>query len=149
MVTLHNQEWKTLLESRHQGQYNIARATWCGDHNEPSSFLNMMLSESSSNTTHYKSAELDKLMVSALSAKTKQQRAELYQKAESQLDKDSVIVPVYHYVNALLVKPYVGGIAVMIHLPTCTIKTFTASSIDTVSANGVNRWRMLRITSRH
>ena len=30
-------------------------------------------------------------------------------KAEQQLDKDSAIVPVYYYVNARLVKPWVGG----------------------------------------
>ncbi len=30
-------------------------------------------------------------------------------KAEQQLDKDSAIVPVYYYVNARTVKPWVGG----------------------------------------
>ncbi|XPE38709.1 hypothetical protein ACNKHS_07335 [Shigella flexneri] len=37
------------------------------------------------------------------------QRADLYAKSEQQLDKDSAIVPVYYYVNARLVKPWVGG----------------------------------------
>ena len=37
------------------------------------------------------------------------QRTALYTKAEQQLDKDSAIVPVYYYVNARLVKPWVGG----------------------------------------
>ncbi|MCQ5014620.1 hypothetical protein NE615_28330, partial [Escherichia coli] len=32
-----------------------------------------------------------------------------YTKAEQQMDKDSAIVPVYYYVNARLVKPWVGG----------------------------------------
>ncbi|HAZ7909344.1 TPA: oligopeptide ABC transporter substrate-binding protein OppA, partial [Escherichia coli] len=36
-------------------------------------------------------------------------RTALYTKAEQQLDKDSAIVPVYYYVNARLVKPWVGG----------------------------------------
>ncbi|CAI0881223.1 oligopeptide ABC transporter substrate-binding protein OppA [Serratia entomophila] len=108
-VKLVNQEWKTFLDTRHQGTYDVARAAWCADYNEPSSFLNMMLSDSSSNTPHYKSAEFDKLMANVLAAKSKEERAALYQKAEVQLDKDSVIVPVYYYVNARLVKPYVGG----------------------------------------
>ncbi|WP_367671211.1 oligopeptide ABC transporter substrate-binding protein OppA [Serratia symbiotica] len=108
-VKLVNQEWKTFLDSRHQGNYNVASAGWCADYNEPSSFLNMMLSSSSNNTAHYKSAEFDRLMAGALTAKTEQQRAELYQKDETQLDKDSAIVPVYHNVSARLVKPYVGG----------------------------------------
>ncbi|CAI0750351.1 Periplasmic oligopeptide-binding protein precursor [Serratia fonticola] len=108
-VKLVNQEWKTFLDTRHQGTYDVSRAGWCADYNEPSSFLNMMLSDSSSNTPHYKSAEFDKLMGNVLTAKTKEERADLYQKAEVQLDKDSAIVPLYYYVNARLVKPYVGG----------------------------------------
>ncbi|MDX6910175.1 oligopeptide ABC transporter substrate-binding protein OppA [Hafnia paralvei] len=108
-VKLENQEWKTFLDTRHQGTYDVSRAGWCADYNEPSSFLNMMLSDSSSNTPHYKSAAFDKIMAGALQTNSKEARAGVYQQAEQQLDKDSVIVPVFYYVNARLVKPYVGG----------------------------------------
>ncbi|MEY8709367.1 oligopeptide ABC transporter substrate-binding protein OppA [Mangrovibacter phragmitis] len=108
-VRLDNQEWKTFLDSRHQGNFSVARAGWCADYNEPSSFLNTMLSDSSNNTAHYKSAAFDKIMADTLKVKTEEERAELYNKAEQLLDKDSVIVPVYYYVNARLVKPWVGG----------------------------------------
>lgn len=108
-VKLENQEWKTFLDTRHQGTYDVSRAGWCADYNEPSSFLNMMLSDSSSNTPHYKSAAFDKIMAGALQTSSKEARAAVYQQAEQQLDKDSAIVPVYYYVNARLVKPYVGG----------------------------------------
>ncbi|MGY6029718.1 oligopeptide ABC transporter substrate-binding protein OppA [Phytobacter sp. AG2a] len=108
-VKLENQEWKTFLDSRHQGTFDVARAGWCADYNEPTSFLNTMLSDSSNNTAHYKSAEFDKLVGDTLKATSDEQRTELYTKAEQQLDKDSAIVPVYYYVNARLVKPWVGG----------------------------------------
>jgi len=108
-VKLENQEWKTFLDTRHQGNFDVSRAAWCSDYNEPSSFLNMLLSNSSNNTAHYKSAAFDKAIADTLTAKTDEERASLYQKAEQQLDKDSAIVPVYYYVNARLVKPYVGG----------------------------------------
>ncbi|ANI29162.1 peptide ABC transporter substrate-binding protein [Yersinia entomophaga] len=108
-VKLENQEWKTFLDTRHQGNFDVARAGWCADYNEPSSFLNMMLSNSSNNTVHYKSPAFDKLISDTLKVKTDEERAALYQQAETQLDKDSAIVPVYYYVNARLVKPYVGG----------------------------------------
>lgn len=100
---------KTFLDTRHQVTFDVARADWCTDYNEPSSFLNMVLSISSSNTPQDNSAEFDKLMAKVLKAKTKQERAYLYQKAEVQLDEDSAIVPVYYCVNARLVKPHVGG----------------------------------------
>ncbi|AWK42241.1 oligopeptide ABC transporter substrate-binding protein OppA [Photorhabdus laumondii subsp. laumondii] len=108
-VRLENQEWKTFLDTRHQGNYDVARAGWCADYNEPSSFLNSMLSYSSNNTAHYKSDEFDKLMKQSLKVATDDERAAVYQQAEAQLDKDSAIVPLYYYVNTRLVKPYVGG----------------------------------------
>ena len=108
-VQLENQEWKTFLDTRHQGTYDIARAGWCADYNEPSSFLNMMLSYSSSNTPHYKNTDFDKLMKQSLQVKTDEERAKIYQQAETVLDNDSAIVPVYYYVSTRLVKPYVGG----------------------------------------
>ena len=108
-VKLENQEWKTFLDTRHQGTFDVARAGWCADYNEPTSFLNTMLSDSSNNTAHYKSPAFDKIIADTLKVSDDAQRAELYAKSEEQLDKDSAIVPVYYYVNARLVKPWVGG----------------------------------------
>lgn len=108
-VTLQNQEWKTLLETRRQAQYDVVRATWCADYNEPSTFLNMLISGSSINTAFYHSTAFDALMAKSLSTSDAAQRATLYQQAEGQLDRDSAIVPVYYRVSVRLVKPWVGG----------------------------------------
>ncbi|MBS6034077.1 MAG: oligopeptide ABC transporter substrate-binding protein OppA [Pantoea sp.] len=108
-VTLQNQEWKTLLETRHQAQYDVVRATWCADYNEPSTFLNMLIGNASINTAFYRSPTFDRLMSETLTASSEAQRASLYQQAETQLDKDSPIVPVYYRVSVRLVKPWVGG----------------------------------------
>ncbi|KGT95750.1 peptide ABC transporter substrate-binding protein [Erwinia typographi] len=107
-VVLDNQEWKTMLDTRHQGNFDVARATWCSDYNEPSTFLNAMLSHSSSNTAFYKSEKFDALMAKSLTV-ADSERAAVYQQAEQQLDSDSAIVPVYYRVSARLVKPWVGG----------------------------------------
>ncbi|KGT95675.1 peptide ABC transporter substrate-binding protein [Erwinia typographi] len=108
-IKLNNQEWKTFLDTRHQGNFDVSRAAWCADYNEPTSFLNTMLSGSSNNTSHYKSPAFDKVMADAAQATDEKGRSDLYAKAEQILDKDSVIAPVYYYVNARLVKTYVGG----------------------------------------
>ncbi|GAB7267193.1 hypothetical protein DZJ_37460 [Dickeya ananatis] len=84
---LENQEWKTFLDSRHQGTFDVARAGWCADYNEPTTFLNTMISNSSSNTAHYKSADFDKLMAKALAATTEEARADVYKQAEMLLEK--------------------------------------------------------------
>ncbi len=109
-VKLENQEWKTFLSTRHQGNYDLARAGWCADYNEPSSFLNSMLSDSSSNTSHYKSAAFDALIAKSMQVANEEERATVYQQAETQLDRDAVTIPVFYYANTRLVKPYVGGL---------------------------------------
>ncbi|MGL4674636.1 MAG: ABC transporter substrate-binding protein, partial [Wohlfahrtiimonas sp.] len=108
-MQLENQEWKTFLDSRQQGNYQAARAGWCADYNEPTTFLNTMLSTSSNNTAHYKSDEFDQVIKEAIAATTQEERVKAYQKAEQILDQDSAILPIYYYVNSRLVKPYVGG----------------------------------------
>lgn len=109
VVTLENQEWKTLLETRHQAQYDVVRATWCADYNEPSTFLNILLSGASINTAFYSSPAFDRLMAQTLTEPDEAARAALYQQAENQQDKDSAIIPVYYRVSVRLVKPWVGG----------------------------------------
>ncbi|PQQ32566.1 oligopeptide ABC transporter substrate-binding protein OppA [Photorhabdus luminescens] len=108
-VILQNQEWKTSLESRHQGNYEVTRATWCADYNEPTAFLNMLLSDSSNNTAFYQNKNFDSYLEQALIAKDAIERKKLYQQAEFQLDKDSVLIPVYYRVSVRLVSPSVGG----------------------------------------
>lgn len=108
-VTLQNQEWKTALESRNQGNYQVARATWCADYNEPTSFLNSFISTSSLNTIFYENKEYDQALENALLAVDNGARHQLYQRAEALLDKDSAIVPIYYRVSVRLVSPTVGG----------------------------------------
>lgn len=104
-----NQEWKTFLQTRREGKQQIARAGWCADYNEPSSMLNILLSGSSNNQARYRNPDFDALMAKALTISSDGERAALYAQAEQLIDHDSPLIPVYYYVNARLVKPYVGG----------------------------------------
>lgn len=108
-ITLENQEWKTFIDSRHQGTYDVAREGWCADYNEPSSFLNIMLSTSSNNTAFFNNSEFDKVLNDTLQAPDEKSRMANYTRAESILDSQSAVVPVFYYADTRLVKPYVGG----------------------------------------
>lgn len=110
-INLENQEWKTYLDSRHQGNFQMARAGWCADYNEASTFLNYYISNSANNTAFYKSKAYDDLIASAFKTQTDEERADVYAKAEAQLDADTAMVPVYHYVQPRLIKPWVKGFA--------------------------------------
>ncbi|WP_373100950.1 MULTISPECIES: ABC transporter substrate-binding protein [Pasteurellaceae] len=111
-VKLENQEWKTYLDSRRQGNYDIARAGWCADYNEATTFLNYYLSTSSNNTAFYKSQSYDDLLASSYRQESDAQRAEVYAALERQLDQDAALIPLYYYVAPRMVKPYVKGFAV-------------------------------------
>lgn len=111
-VALENQEWKTYLDTRRQGDFDVTRAGWCGDYNEASSFLSLMQSNNSSNDPKYHSSEYDQVMSKALKSTNEEERKALYIKAEQLLAKDMPIAPIYQYVKARLVNPHVGGFPV-------------------------------------
>lgn len=108
-VNLENQEWKTYLDNRRNGNFDVTRAGWCGDYNEASTFLSLLQSNNSSNDSKYFSDSYDKLMNNAMMATTDAERSENYRKAEAQLATDMPVAPIYHYVNARLVNPAIGG----------------------------------------
>ncbi|CAH0525272.1 ABC transporter substrate-binding protein [Vibrio hippocampi] len=110
-VTLENQEWKTYLDTRRQGDFDVTRAGWCGDYNEASSFLSLMQSNNSSNDPKYHSAEYDEVMAKAMAATSDAEREALYIEAEKLLARDMPIAPIYQYVKSRLVSPKVGGFA--------------------------------------
>lgn len=108
-VQLENQEWKTYLDTRRQGNFDVTRAGWCGDYNEASSFLSLMQSNNSSNDPKYNSAAYDEVMEKALHSTSDEERAALYVEAEKLLAQDMPIAPIYQYVKARLLNPRVGG----------------------------------------
>lgn len=108
-VTLENQEWKSFLDSKSMGNFDVTRAGWCGDYNEPSTFLSLMQSSNASNDAHYKSKSYDELMQQALATTSDADRNEIYLKAETLLAKDMPIAPIFQYVKARLLNPLVGG----------------------------------------
>ncbi|PQJ61027.1 oligopeptide ABC transporter substrate-binding protein OppA [Vibrio chagasii] len=111
-VTLENQEWKTYLSSKDSGDFEVARAGWCGDYNEASSFLTLMKSNNTTGGVHYDSAAYDKIIDKALNSTSEEERKALYNEAEELLAKDMPIAPIYQYVKSRLVNPHVGGFPV-------------------------------------
>lgn len=106
-VNMINQEWKTYLDARRNGNYQISRAGWCGDYNEASTFLNIMQSTNGQNHGKYNSEVYDNAIASTLKPGVDaMKRTELYNQAEAELDKDMPLINIYHYVSVGLYKPY-------------------------------------------
>lgn len=110
-VTLENQEWKTYLESRKQGSFQITRASWGGDYNEASTFTSLLEGKNVLGGIHYKSNAYDKLVRAALNEGSEKARTEIYYQQEALLAKDMPIIPIYQYVSARLISPNLRGYA--------------------------------------
>jgi len=108
-VTLENQEWKTYLSTKDSGDFQVARAGWCGDYNEASSFLTLMKSGNTTGGIHYDSKAYDALMEKAITSKSEEERTALYAEAEKLMANDMPLAPIYQYVKSRLLSEKVGG----------------------------------------
>lgn len=108
-VTLENQEWKTYIDSRNSGNFDVIRASWVGDYNEPSTFLNLLTSGNSSNIARFSNADYDAALAKASKESSDQARNSDYNRAEQILAQQAPIAPIYQYTNGRLIKPWVKG----------------------------------------
>jgi oligopeptide transport system substrate-binding protein len=109
-TTLENQEWKVFLDTRKKRRdTQVYRDGWIGDYNDAYTFLELMLSTSGLNYAGYDNPEYDHLLEEASAEGDLAKRAGLLEAAERVLLADMPIMPIYFYVNARLVKPWVGG----------------------------------------
>ena len=58
-------EWKTYIDSRNTGNFDVIRASRVGDYNEASTFLSLLTSTHSGNIAKFKNADYDKLLAQA------------------------------------------------------------------------------------
>jgi len=106
---LQNQEWKTMLDTMHTGNFDAVRYAWIADYDDAATFLNNFRTGSSENTSKYSNSAYDEALDNAAKAKDVAERGKYYQQAEDLLARDVPAIPVYHYVRTHLVKPWVGG----------------------------------------
>ena len=124
--TLTNEEWKTYLDTRNQGNFKISFSGWCSDFNDPAGMLNILKSNNSNNTFRYRSAAFDGFMNDTLKDGTDaQERSRLYAEAERQLQKDAAFIPLYHQVEVRMVKPDIVGYSDKDPLRNFTVKNWS------------------------
>ncbi|OTA18336.1 periplasmic murein peptide-binding protein precursor [Xenorhabdus vietnamensis] len=105
IANIQTKEWKVLLDNEHQGKFDVVRAGWVGDYNNPMSFLNIFTTNQTNNTSFYSNKDFDTWVRKA--GETNNQKD--FQQAIDILTKDTPIIPIYYHVSAVLVKPYIGG----------------------------------------
>ena len=109
-ATLNETEGATYFNYlREDGPYDIARAGWIGDYNDPQNFLFLMQSGVSFNYPKWSNADYDALMAKAAVTADLGERAKIMAEAE-QIFLDNVpAIPILYYSSRALVSPQVAG----------------------------------------
>ncbi len=107
---LFNSEVKVHYNSLQQADFQVARAGWIADYNDPQNFLYLLQSSTGPlNYGQYKNAEFDKFMEQAAVTSDLKVRASLLAKAEAIAMDDQPVMPIYYYVSKNLVADHVKG----------------------------------------
>ncbi|NLZ93532.1 MAG: peptide ABC transporter substrate-binding protein [Firmicutes bacterium] len=101
-VTLGSQEWNAFLNTRKNGDYQIARNGWLGDYNDPISFLDMWITGSGNNDAQWSNAEYDKLIAEIKASSDPEERFKKMHEAEDIIFEESMLAPIYYYVDLYL-----------------------------------------------
>lgn len=108
-IELHNQEWKAYLATRQSGDFDILRAAWYGDYDDPHTFLSLGESDNGNNHTNWHDPRYDALIEKAAKERDPAARMELFQQAETILVDALPVIPIYFYVTSRLIHPAVKG----------------------------------------
>jgi oligopeptide transport system substrate-binding protein len=105
-----NEEWKTMLDKRSNGDFEVLRMGNIANINDASDFLSPFRSTDPSNDAKYKNTEYDALVNQALQEMNLTKRKGLLEKAGKIIMEDAPVATIYSYVSSYLVKPYVIGL---------------------------------------
>jgi oligopeptide transport system substrate-binding protein len=109
-TSLVNQEWKVYLESRQQKHYEVSRAGWIGDYQDPINFIDQYLSYAGvRNVSGYDDKKYDDLVAKSALTSDQAARFKLLEEAEKMFLDDHAMIPIYFYVSKHLVSQKVQG----------------------------------------
>ncbi len=121
-VELTNQEWAVFQDTRHQGNFEIARAGWLADYSDPMTFLDMWTSYSGNNDAQWRWKESEAFPHDTILNPSNKEFEELIEKsklssgeerdnalleAEKIMMDEMVVMPIYYYTDPTYVKTYV------------------------------------------
>ena len=99
-VTLENQEWGTYLSNRRESNFDVARAGWIGDYQDPNTFLDMFVTGGALNGGKFSNERYDELIAQASQMPDGPDRFAVLQEAEQIfIEQEMAVMPIYYYVN--------------------------------------------------
>ena len=104
-----NQEWKVYLNSRKSFDYDLARAGWVADMEDPINFLDMFVTDGGNNSTGFSHEKYDELIGKARIENDLQKRSKMLEKAEKILMDEVPVIPLFTYTSLNLKQKYISG----------------------------------------
>lgn len=108
-ATISQQEWSVFLNTRQNGEYQVARHGWLGDYNDPISFIDIWKTGGGNNDAKWSNAAYDKLVNEVKASKDRTVRYTKMHEAEAILMAEMPIAPIYYYVDIFLKDPKMTG----------------------------------------
>ena len=108
-VELVNQDWKVYLSREMVGDFQVSRAGWIGDYEDPNTFLDLMRPNRGNNKTGWENQAYDALVAKANSTNDQDLRYQLLDEAEQILIENMPIIPLYTYVRSYQLSSDVKG----------------------------------------
>ncbi|NLN45585.1 MAG: peptide ABC transporter substrate-binding protein [Clostridiaceae bacterium] len=97
--TIAEQEWGVFLNTRQNGEYEVARHGWLADYNDPISFLDMWVTGGGNNDAQWSNAEYDALISGVKTSSDRTKRYADMHAAEDILMEEMPVSPIYYYVD--------------------------------------------------
>jgi len=108
-IVLVNQDWKVYLAREMIGDFQVSRAGWIGDYEDPNTFLDTLRPNRGNNKTGWENEEYDRLIEQANSENNQEARYALLGRAEKILIDEMPIIPLYTYVRSYQLSSDVKG----------------------------------------
>jgi oligopeptide transport system substrate-binding protein len=108
-VSLRSEEFKVMLNTIQQGQFQIVASGWVADYNHPYTFLETFLSGSPNNASGFSDATFDALLARAEGASDPEESIRVYRQAEERAVLGMSRLPLFFPAGSMLRKPWIKG----------------------------------------
>jgi len=109
-VNLDSEDPKIYRDSMDKKDFCIGPSSWYGDYPDVSTFTDKYLSTSLNNESGWKNSKFDNLCDQARYELDPAKRLEILAQAENLIDTDVPVIPIYHFVNFSMYRPWVHGV---------------------------------------
>jgi oligopeptide transport system substrate-binding protein len=106
-VILQNQEWKTLVQALHKGDYDIATGGWGADFNSITTYTPIYQCGNGNNNTHYCNHKYDALINQAENTIDPIQQEKIYKEAINFMLDEYTTIPLFEPTHQRLINPRV------------------------------------------